>query len=739
MNILGLMGTAGHDPAVCVIKSKPDGTFDCCTIAEERLNRIKYSYHFPLRSLDYCLNALSLRISDIDLVVSDWTENTTGFASNDSYRRLEFDFIRRHLKIPKDRIHLIPNHHLAHAYTAFMTSGFDDSAILIVDGTGSALQGTTIFAGQGQTIDLVETNTSYSLGKLYDAITRKVLNFGIGEDGKTMGLAAFGEKFPDHPPILKIQGRYTGTETDLSRFMTRNPDNRILRDDIQVCRDKKDLYGPYFSRIAFEVQDEVERAMLAFAKYARQVTGSRRLCIAGGVGLNCVANEKIIQSKIFDEVYIFPASSDVGIPFGLALYGYYELAGGRERSTYRPTYHHAYVGQSYERRGITEMLDRYHIPYRSMTKLEVAERIARQEVVGWHVGGSEFGPRALGHRSIVADPRVAEIKTIMNAKVKHREAYRPFAPSVLEEFAQDYFVMEGNSPFMLRAPYFRPEKTKEVPAVVHVDGSGRVQTVSRKNCPEFYELIAAFKELTGVPILLNTSFNDNDEPIVETPMDALICFLRTQIDWLVFDGGAVVVEKATIADRAKDLATQLAAERKASLEAQYKDLLAKFVSTYSVRALKNMMHLHAPLASHQRHYSAYRRLKGRLRTTRRFAFVGDEFHWKVCEDIMNDLFGERQVVEKILLDDALDVLPEVRSALARLEEQGVDVVLGLYNCSEHLRQDPGPSERVHFIYESWNSHLQEVFAPIPSGFDLGGIEAYSCEYQGRKDFDVMFR
>ena len=235
------MGYASHDTGVCVIKTCKDGNFNFSTIAEERLNRIKYSYHFPLRSLDYCMRKLNINsLDEIDLVVNDWSQNRNLFGSNAGYRRLEFDYIRQRLKIPSSKIHLIPSHHLAHAYSTFIPSGFEKVAVLIVDGLGSGLQGSSLYYAEGTKIEHIESGYFFGVGMLYEVVTRKILNFAVDVEGKTMGLAAFGAKYAEREKILNIQGKYNGMNVDYGEFMTRIPDNSFIK-EFKKCKDKKDL------------------------------------------------------------------------------------------------------------------------------------------------------------------------------------------------------------------------------------------------------------------------------------------------------------------------------------------------------------------------------------------------------------------------------------------------------------------------------------------------------------------
>ena len=302
-------------------------------------------------------------------------------------------------------------------------------------------------------------------------------------------------------------------------------------------------------------------------------SGSRNICIAGGVALNSVANKIMFDATEFEKIFVFPASSDAGIPFGLAIWGYYNAKELGDFARHKLVYRNAYSGRDYGQAEIDAVLDNYGIAARRTTPREVAELIADGNVVGWFQGASEYGPRALGHRSILADSRRAEMKDIVNTRVKHRETYRPFAPAVLLEDCADYFDIEGESPYMLLVADVKQPDV--VPAISHIDNTARVQTVTRADNGVFYDLIAAFKEITGVPVILNTSFNDAGEPIVETPEDALICFLSTDMDCLVLGDRLVFAESQN-----RTIVERLRADREAHIAENEQDAIERFFRGY---------------------------------------------------------------------------------------------------------------------------------------------------------------
>jgi carbamoyltransferase len=291
----------------------------------------------------------------------------------------------------------------------------------------------------------------------------------------------------------------------------------------------------HWEDLAWRVQDDTENVLLARARWLRETTGAKNLCIAGGVALNCVANGRVVRESGFENVWIQPAAGDDGIAIGCAYYGYLEIL--KQRRSF--VMDHSYVGKRYTDQDIHNATQKFLVRIQTSAVRsedicrDTAKLLAEQRVIGWFQGGSEFGPRALGNRSLLADPRKAEMKDILNKRVKHRQAFRPFAPIVLAERAREVFEGEEDSPFMLIAKRVRPEWRDRIPAIVHVDGTARVQTVREETNPVLYRLLREFEALTGVPVLINTSFNVKGEPIVETPRDAVICFLTTGIDNLI--------------------------------------------------------------------------------------------------------------------------------------------------------------------------------------------------------------
>ncbi len=557
--ILGIQCFANQDSGACILRFSRDGKIlDYVAISEERLIRKKHPYTFPVHSIGYCMNHYGLTdVSSFDLMVSDFIRVKRWFNSGPGYNVSEFDYLKLKFDIDPRKIVSI-NHHMAHAASVYYTSGFDDAAVLIVDGNGSDLQTTSFFDADKGKIRQIDEYKAHGIGAVYNAVTESILNLGTGGEGKTMGLAPFGEA---HEPVLEFNERLDGIKNDYSNFMRRqpysdvlnqiNPANRkpSLKMEYPISTSIDDLLGPYFSRVAFDVQQETEKVLVHLGHEISKQTKRKNICLAGGVALNSVANKIMFDATDFENIFVFPACSDSGIPFGLAVWGYFNAKELGDFARQPLEFRNAYAGICYSDDHTVKMLKRHDIPYSQTTPEEVAGLIADGNIVAWMQGGSEYGPRALGHRSILADPRKKEMRDIINVRVKHRETYRPFAPAILAEDCAEYFAIEGEAPYMLLVADVK--KPDIVPAIVHVDGTARVQTLTKEDNGIFYDLVKAFKELTGVPVVLNTSFNDAGEPIVETPEDAMICFLRTDMDYLVIGNcliDATKVNKVSVAE-----------------------------------------------------------------------------------------------------------------------------------------------------------------------------------------------
>lgn len=517
MIILGLHRDPWHNTGAALIRDDGDGA-RIVMISEERLDRVKDSRAFPARAIAACMADLGVKtIEEIDAIVLDYIRVPDW--RRDEYRTPALrDTLLDHF--PSERIHVI-NHHLAHASSVFYCSTYEDAAILILDGRGSDNETQSVLVGEGTTIRRIEQTDQIGVGLLYAAVTQAI-GFGLLQEGKTMGLAPYGAGASGN--LLGIRKYYDGIRTDYSDICVQGTYD--LRRPVAL-----DTFAVK-AHAAFEVQKECEEALMHLATHARKLTGKRRLCLSGGVALNSVANFLVLKSGLFDQVFINPAASDAGIPLGAALHGYHAIFGApRLKRAVSP-----YIGPLHGPAAVADAVAMASSRCRVETANvldHAADLLAANRIVGHFDGRSEMGPRALGNRSILMSPIKAENKDVLNARVKHRESFRPFAPACLEERASEFFEIDCPSPYMLFVPPVRPDKRLLIPAVTHADGTGRLQTVSERDNPRFRQLIELFAERTGIPVLLNTSFNDNGEPIVESPEDAVRCFLATELDALL--------------------------------------------------------------------------------------------------------------------------------------------------------------------------------------------------------------
>lgn len=540
MTCLGL-GGSNHDYAASIVR---DGKV-AIAIEEERISGNKFSVgdsSLVLKCRKYCLSSLGIELGEVDTIVADDTLQPGAYFAL------------------RDRITII-NHHLAHACSTFYPSGFDSAAVMIVDGAGSlikdknAVETLTYARGEGNGISILGKvlggnwvsdglsarriyqagESDNSLGFLYSAVSRALgfsvvgnADYAITEDGKTMGLAPYGSD------------RYCNALLEFVEFGEKGQFSINMREDgviafIRSVMDGKsgDDWLKPASDLAYAVQHVLEEVLVHCAQYLYETTREDNLCLAGGVALNCVANGKLLGRTPFKRYFVQPAAGDAGNAIGCALYGYYRILGQPRDRPLDVKLETAYLGYDYPRPKIEEALKASGVVYTQLdAPAEVAAAaIARGCIIGWFQGSSEFGPRALGHRSMLADARNPDMRDIINQRIKHREWFRPFAPAVLENHAADYFVLGQESPFMLLAVDVRSEKRDEIPSVVHVDGTSRVQTVSQAN-GDFHDLLQAFHKRTGVPVILNTSLNGRGQPIVETPEMALALLKDIDLDAL---------------------------------------------------------------------------------------------------------------------------------------------------------------------------------------------------------------
>ncbi|HEV8375943.1 MAG TPA: carbamoyltransferase [Candidatus Polarisedimenticolia bacterium] len=551
MNILGI-SCFYHDSAACLVQ---DGRV-VAAASEERFTRKKHDEGFPHEAARYCLAAGGIQAKDLDYVgfydkpvlkferlISTYLSTfPRGFAS---YSKAMPVWLKEKLWIPslirkeleyKGKI-LFTEHHMSHAASAFLVSPFKEAAILTVDGVGEWATA-SYGVGKDRQIDLFkEIRFPHSLGLLYSAFTY-YLGFKVNSaEYKVMGLAPYGEpKYVDKVRQLidiKEDGSF---EMDMSYFsyhhglrMVNGNFSRLFEGPVRKPESKLEQRH---KDIAASVQKVTEEVMLKMSHYLHRETGMENLCLAGGVALNCVANGRILREGPFKDLFIQPAAGDAGGALGVAAYIYHSVLDNPRVESME----HAYLGPQYSEKEIESVLAKYSAPAKKLERSELVQEVAAliegQTVIGWFQGRMEFGPRALGSRSILADARNPENKDVVNLKIKFRESFRPFAPTVLEEKISEYFEIDRPSPYMLLVAPVREEK-RIIPSVTHVDHSARIQSINRSQNPLYYDLIKEFETRTGVPVIINTSFNVRGEPIVCTPEDAYRCFMRTHMDYLV--------------------------------------------------------------------------------------------------------------------------------------------------------------------------------------------------------------
>lgn len=585
MNILGI-SCYFHDSAAALLH---DGTL-VAAAEEERFTRKKHDHEFPQHAIDFCLRAGGITTADLDYVAFFekpfvkfhrllLSSLQTFPRSHRVFREAMITWladklwikqlIQRRLGVAESKI-LFSDHHLSHAASAFFCSPFEEAAILTIDGVGEWTTA-SLAVGKGTDIKAFQhIRFPHSLGLLYSAFTA-FLGFEVNEgEYKVMGMAPFGKpRYVDKVHKIIQVGSDGSFELNMDYFSfhysTENTYNRKFAELFGTPRDPKapfftleSDYPSYFGAkpanyeqlgkqnqhyadIAASIQSVTEEVVLKMAQHAHKETGLRRLCMAGGVALNSVANGKILRQGPFEEIYIQPSAGDGGGAIGAALYAYHMVL----RKPRQFIMEHAYWGEEHGPCEIERFLKDSGIRYQRFDKEEnllerVVDDLQTGKVIGWFQGRFEWGPRALGNRSILADPRRPEMKDVVNTKIKFREPYRPFAPSVLAERTSEFFDLPraaNHYParFMLYVADVKESKRDAVPAITHVDGTARLQTVAQTSAPRYYQLINLFGQATGVPVLLNTSFNLKGEPIVNTPREAFRTFSISEMDTLVLD------------------------------------------------------------------------------------------------------------------------------------------------------------------------------------------------------------
>ena len=611
MYILGISAYY-HDSSACLIKN---GEILSAT-QEERFSRIKHDSNFPKESIVYCLNEAEIKLEDIDYITffdkpmlkfNRLLETYLAFAPRgyESFSKSFPSWINDKLfqknKILKELKNisklntcfsnklLFSEHHLSHAASAFYPSPFKDAAVLTMDGVGEWTT-TSLAIGEGNKLRVIkEIKFPHSLGLLYSAFTYYT-GFKVNSgEYKLMGLAPYGkpiysEKIIKNLIDIKSDGSF---HLDMSYFnyctgmtMTNNKFNNLFdgprrEPESEITQKEMDL--------AASIQKVTEEIVIKLAQSALKITGMQNLCLAGGVALNCVANGELLKKKIFKKIWVQPAAGDAGGALGAALASYYLMLNENRIVDHNDSMKGSYLGPKFENSDVKLRLNKLSTNFKEYSENELVENIAKAladgKAIGLMNGRMEFGPRALGARSIIADPRSPLMQKNLNLKVKFRESFRPFAPSILKEDISDWFEMSEDSPYMLMVAKVLKSKRidtsnneKElfgidklniprslIPATTHVDYSARIQTVDKKTNPRFHAIISEFKKITGCPILVNTSFNVRGEPIVLSPEDAFQCFMGTDLDYLV-------IENIMLDKNAQDLSLRKSYEKKYELD-----------------------------------------------------------------------------------------------------------------------------------------------------------------------------
>ena len=551
MKILGINQVANilswqHDAAAALVV---DGMM-IATAEEERFNRIRHSRGFPTKAIEYCLKEGGITLQDIDVIAVGY--NPYGFLQHGriplnpitllQYVANIFIYERKLRSFGKEagaRVMYV-DHHMAHAASTYHCSGFDNANVLTVDGAGET-ETFAFFEGKNGRLKRVwdiplnlgfKNKVTRSFGLIYTSVTT-LLNLGVSAEGKTMGLASYGTPRFDFSKILSVEShsKYTLNRANVSKLYG---SYARTSSKAEITQDHKDL--------AASLQEALEVSLTNLAKEAYKHSGVKNFALAGGVALNCNTNQRILDQDFCDGLFVIPAAHDGGVALGAALSAAEKL----HEPIPMERLETAYLGPEYTDEEIEQVLKEAKVKYERPENLEsdVADLLAQGKIVGWFQGRMEMGPRALCNRTILANPTIADMAERVNADVKHREKWRPFAPAVALEDASTYFTgleKEKESPFMLRVSYIRDEYKSKLPAVTHFDGSARMQTIKESQNPRAYKLLQEVKKRWGMSVVMNTSFNDNNEPIVCSPKDALRCYYGTGFDALAI--GSFLLKK----------------------------------------------------------------------------------------------------------------------------------------------------------------------------------------------------
>jgi carbamoyltransferase len=554
---LGFNYSQMHDSSACIAR---DGEL-LFAVAEERISRIKHDSGFPHNAIRACLEFAKVRPDQLDAICAGWPApyrmflndlkcfgtgkfpvnyanvvNVTRTFASMAHQHGGFNRFTYHFGPTRAQMRFV-DHHLAHAISAYSYSGLDKAAVVVMDGRG-AWEASSIWYGHDGHLDHVLTIPwPNSLGLFYAQFTQYLGFVPNSDEWKVMGLAPYGNPGLDLSEFISLN--HESYRVNAPLLFERNNGTSAIAKRLGPERTPESEIDDSFKNVAYAVQDACEVAMLALVKLATQKTNCRNVCLAGGVALNSKANGKIQASGMVDNIFVQPAASDDGVALGAVFAPYLDNGGRLPMKPMR----HAYLGPEFCDAEIEKALRTYKLRASILDNVAgtTAELLANGKIIGWFQGRMEFGPRALGHRSILADPRDPEMNAKVNNAVKFREWWRPFAPSMLKEVASEYLEHACDSPFMILTNPVRPEKRSVIPSVTHVDGSARPQTVEKDINPLYWNLIYEFGKRTGVPVLMNTSFNLRGEAIVNTPTDAIRTFFSSGMDALVI--GSYLVEK----------------------------------------------------------------------------------------------------------------------------------------------------------------------------------------------------
>ena len=574
MFILGINAFHG-DSSACLLK---DGVV-VCAIEEERIRRIKHWAGFPSESIKFCLKDQNISINEVQYITISRNPKVNLFKKILYTFSNPINFFKVINRAKNSRLSLsikselsfslgisisditakVYNieHHRSHIGSSFFASPFKESAILSIDGFGDFTSTMTAFGKENDIKVIKELNYPHSLGIFYTTVTQFLGFPNYGDEYKVMGLAAYGKPkyLKELENIINVDSKglfnlnkiyfkhfkdgiamdWDGGNSSIESLFTKQ-----WEDTFGKCRNNNEEIEQWHKDLACSVQKHTEKIIFYILNVLYTTTKSDNLCITGGVAQNSVVNGKILENTPFKRLYVPSAGNDAGTSIGSALYLYNQILGKKRL----PEIKTSYFGYQANKEEIINALNFQNLNYRTVNDDElfeiVSEKIISGGVVGWFQGRAEFGPRALGHRSIIVDPRRKDVKDLLNDKIKRRESFRPFAPSILKEYISDYFVQTDDVPFMEKVYDVKKEMQDNIPGVTHIDGTGRLQSVDMNTSPKYYKLISRFFEKTGIPILLNTSFNEN-EPIVNKPDEAIDCFLRTKMDMLILEN--IIIER----------------------------------------------------------------------------------------------------------------------------------------------------------------------------------------------------